>query len=321
MPSKIEWTDEVLNPIAGCTKCSPGCLNCYAERMAIRLNGIFAAKGDDDNWAKMSNVLKWDYSKPELYEFGKATGWNEEVELFTNRLDKPLHWRKPRRIFICSMSDLFHPKVPFEFIDEVFATIALCPQHTGLILTKRIERMKEYFTKERMINWKDGTSNIINEGLFPLANVQLGVSMSNQAEADEKIPILLQIPAAVRWLSIEPLLGEIDLTRIGGDKFGWGRMDILNGLRYMRANALEEGSEWETKPCDKVDWVVVGCESGPKRRGCNIRWVRSIVDQCKAASVPCFVKQINKEGKVVKMPKGFPQEYPGKEFKQLPERK
>lgn len=288
--SKIEWCDATWSPIVGCSKISPGCKFCYAERTAIRLNGIFAAKGDDNNWAKMSNVLEWDYSKPEFYEFGKATGWNGEVELFVNRLDQPRHWRTPRRIFVCSMSDLFHPKVPFEFIDKVFDVIRRTPQHTYQILTKRIKRMADFIYQAYGVNHE-------------LGNAWLGVSISNQAEADEKIPILLQIPAAIRFLSIEPMLESIEIPKeyLGKEidhYFGKAREKELTAKQFISGNY----------PDDFIDWGICGCESGPKRRPCPD--IKDIVGQFHAAQIPLFVKQINVNGKVVKMPKNFPQEYP-----------
>lgn len=262
--SKIEWTDATWNPIAGCTKCSPGCLNCYAERMAIRLNGIFAAKGDNNNWAKMSNILKWDYSEPELYEFGKAVGWNGEVELFINRLDQPLHWRKPCRIFVCSMSDLFHEKVPFSFINKVFDMMYKCPQHTFLVLTKRPEQILS-FVGEKGEYW------------HTIPNVHIGVSISTQAEM-WKVKVLTDIPAAVKFISFEPLLENI--------------------------------TDINTEILERLDGAIIGCESGPNRRECKNEWVKELVEDFHYFNKPVFVKQISVNGKVVKMPKDFPQELP-----------
>ncbi len=250
--SKIEWTGKTWNPVVGCSKCSPGCLNCYAERMANRLC-----------WMGKSG-----YEIATNLETGKWTG---HVTCMKSRLEIPLHWKKPCKIFVCSMSDLFHPKVPFEFIDKVRKIAWRCPQHTFQILTKRLKRLLEYSEEKNQ-----GT------GTWP-KNVWLGVTVCTQAEADKKIPILLQIPAAIRFLSIEPLLEGIDINQNYYDGFWWG---------------------------DMLHWVIVGCESGPKHRPCNIEWVQSIVEQCKAANVPVFVKQINIDGKVVKMPKAYPQELP-----------
>lgn len=306
MATKIPYVDEVWNPVVGCTKCSPGCKNCYAERMAIRLNGMAAARGDDDTWCKMTNILKWDRTQPDKYEFGRATGWNGQVELFVNRLDKPLHWKKPRRILTCSMSDLFHEAVPFEFIRQVYSIAASCSQHTFLFLTKRVDRMLDFSRAMGPGSYHSAPPVKWPRNMFP------GVSICTQAEADEKISILLQIPAAYRWVSLEPLLWCMDLTRIGGDQFGWGRIDALSGLRYIRANALEEGSEWETEPCEKLNQVVIGCESLPGKAGRFQEGyenaARSLIQQCTAAGVPTFHKQMPINGKVVHDPSKFPED-------------
>ena len=271
MPSKIEWTDESWNLIAGCTKCSPGCLNCWAEKMAFRLWHM----GHDVYGDVISGV--WD-------GFTKFR-WSGKIVCRENVLDKPLHWRKPRRIFICSMSDLFHPDVDWEFRHKIIKTIIHTPQHTHLMLTKRVNAMRNFFNQLYLEQHNP-------QPVIP--NLHLGVSISNQAEADEKIPILLQIPAAIRWLSIEPMLGKIQ--------------DICHGYDRPQVpfnRKMVDGWFWE-----ELSWVVVGGESGPKRRPCKTEWIENIVEQCKVASVPVFVKQIHQGGKVVKMPKGWPQEYP-----------
>ena len=245
--TKIQWTEATWNPIVGCTKCSPGCLNCYAERMAYRLACMGIPYYDEVN----------------------DGNWTNDVITLPASLDKPLHWRKPRKVFVCSMSDLFHPKVPFAFLTDIMVVIEKCPQHTFQILTKRPRRALE----------------CCEDMAYP-KNCWLGVTVCTQKEADEKIPILLQIPAAVRFVSIEPMLEGIDFKKIWC--CDW---DDYNSHGWL-------------------DWVIVGAESGPKRRECKNEWVESIVDQCKAANVPVFVKQIHRDGKLVKMPAEFPQEYP-----------
>jgi len=208
-----------------------------------------------------------------------------EVTLHPECLDEPLHWRKPCRIFVCSMSDLFHPEVPFEFIDKVYYRIYRGLRHTFQVLTKRPGRMLEYLEDETAVqlrllklfpNW---TPESRLTGRFPLPNLWLGVSVENQKAADERIPKLLQIPAAVRWVSLEPLLGKIVLSMV-----------------------------------DELDWVVIGAESGPNRRPCKLEWVRSIVAQCKAAGVPVFVKQLDIDGKVVKKIEQFPPDLKVREY-------
>ena len=279
MPTKIPWCDEVLNVTTGCTKCSPGCLNCYAERMAHRLAGMEEKAGREPRYSAVVD----------------NKGWMGNVICEESILDKPLHWKKPRRIFIDSMSDLFHPEVPFEFIHKVFTITQKAYQHTYLILTKRADRMLE-FVNTCIQHGKNGQPIEPSEGKYyhacyawPHPNVHLGVSISNQAEADEKIPILLQIPAAVRWLSVEPMLEEIDLH------LNWAAKDCKGTI---------------SSACTQLHGIIVGCESGPKRRPCKMEWIYGIVNQCRDANIPCYVKQINLNGEVVKMPKEFPQEYP-----------
>ncbi len=267
MATKIPWTDETWNPAVGCTKVSEGCTNCYAEKMAVRLYCM--GVGKEGNAIKKYGSVLCD------------SKWNGKVFCDESALDKPLHWKKPRRIFVCSMSDLFHPSVPFEFIDKVFDTMLSCRQHTFQLLTKRPERALEYY---------DGVisdSSIMGEPAMidhiDAKHIHLGVTAENQKCADERIPILLQIPAAVRFVSCEPLLG-------------WVNLHIAEGAGIL-------------------GWVIVGCESGPKRRECKLEWVRSIVEQCKAIGVPVFVKQISINGKVSHKMEEWPedlrvQEYP-----------
>ena len=305
--TKIAWTDETWNPVAGCTKVSAGCLNCYAERMAKRLNAMYAARGDEDNHAKITDILKWDFSEPDKYKFGRAIGWNGEVALYPDRLDIPLHWRNPRRIFVNSMSDTFHSKVPFEFIDKMFAVMALCPQHTFQVLTKRPERMLEYLVEHFSIHdiklflpWAMDTfkrwSGI--EWGWPFPNIHIGTTCENQETADKRIPTLLQIPAAVRFISAEPLLGELALDRClgvckhwnaadGRNKAPWHPEDITK-IRYAKQGLVSQNYK-------TIDQVIIGAESlgGHPGRECKIEWVRNIVRQCKAAGVAVFVKQIH----------------------------
>lgn len=266
--TKIEWTDETWSPVVGCTKVSAGCQNCYAERMMYRQVCMGAARheknpdSNEDAWIAYSGVMDEDTHK-----------WNGEVSLRYDQLDQPLHWRKPRRIFVCSMSDLFHEAVSFEFIDKVAMTIALAPQHTYQILTKRPERALA--CHHRWLN-KSDTNNLFQK------NVWLGVSVENQKAADERIPILLQIPAAVRFVSFEPLLKPLDVSQY---------LQMVHRLDKR----------------DKVDWAIIGAESGPKRRECKLEWVRDLVEQCKAANVKIFVKQLSINGKVEHDIKKFPE--------------
>lgn len=280
--TKITWTNETWNPVAGCTKIADGCQNCYAEKMAIRLKGI----AENDLRKKTIQVYRNVISDIDLRQ-----GWNGNVLCREDVIDIPLHWRKPRKIFVCSMSDLFHPKVPFEFIDKVFQTIALCwgnssyrrnsyPNHTFQILTKRPERMAKYMSGDVKKRWGDGAPLV-----GPLSNLWIGTSISTDTDAERNIPILLKIPAAVRFVSIEPILERIDLSQ-----------------RYL----------------GQIHQCIIGCESGPKRRPCKPEWIEDAVRQCVEANVSVFIKQIEINGKVSKNPKEWPewaqrQEYPRKQ--------
>lgn len=459
--SKIAWTNKTWNPIIGCSKISIGCTNCYAERMANRLAGMEMARCRNEVGDKYAYVVN------------KQGKWKNRVFCDDKALDIPLHWKKPRMIFVCSMSDIFHPTVPFEFIDKIMAVIALCPQHTFQCLSKRPKIMQNYFKKalprisalvynvkygqgkdifgydsgrrtgnrptgqdmatqktpregscfRRRVSdrnkdqsmqessggisttsrvsidnnngcgqenddrgtqsslgisqsanpkgpnhqpreWKkrrqlseefnfddiqptkiscaggvksesaqaareqtpkdvfdgkassrnsqasqdgnDGkndSNQIQNESKsnisdnhtqdmethlsWPLPNLWLGVTAENQEMADKRIPILLQTPAAVHFVSNEPLLGEIVYT---------------------------------DEDLKRLDWIIVGAESGPGARLCKNEWVKDIVKQCKTAGVKCFVKQIHKleyqkktktiKHKLIKEPAGWPREYP-----------
>lgn len=260
----IEWTDATWNPVTGCAKVSQGCKHCYAER----------------EWPRMTRLVP-------AYAGRDFT----DVRTHEDRLDQPLRWKKPRKVFVNSMSDLFHSDVPDEFIDKVFITMALCPQHTFQVLTKRADRMQEYVTRlnggrlrNRLIMVDAPNSTLA----WPLQNVWLGVSVEDQDAADERIPLLLDTPAAVRWISAEPLLGPIRLSGLFGlitdDEDV--RIDALNGT-FVTSRHQEE----PTPLGARLDWVVVGGESGPKARPMSIKWARSLRDQCAEAGVPFLFKQ------------------------------
>ena len=273
--SKIEWTDASWNPIRArnlktgkigwhCEHASEGCRNCYAETMNRRLG-----TGLD--------------FKP---------GHRPDIEIFLDEkmLLEPLRWKKPRMIFVGSMTDLFADFVKDEWIDRVFAVMALCPQHTFQVLTKRAERMRAYCTTidvaARIVLASPsipqvGREVMIFNAIWPLPNVWLGVSAEDQARADERIPLLLQMPAARRFVSLEPLLGPIDLAQLGDHTMTinafTGEASHLLGMRDRTAGAL--------------DWVIVGGESGPHARPMHPDWARSLRDQCATAGVPFFFKQ------------------------------
>lgn len=267
--TKIQWTDRTWNPVRGCARVSSGCQRCYAERVAHRFSG-----------------------KGQPYEGLTVLGkqgprWSGEARFIPSVLNEPLSWKKPQRVFVNSMSDLAHSDVTNEQIAAIFGVMAACPQHTFQVLTKRPERLVEWF---RLVGGRPGFSNPLQtccmaaldyerethpesdsgplhtkrcadpEGPWPLPNVHVGVSVENQAAANERLPLLLQLPAAVRFVSAEPLLGHVDLSP------------------WLQTGALH--------------WVIAGGESGPGARPCNVEWITSIVDQCKAADVACFVKQL-----------------------------
>jgi protein gp37 len=223
--TNISWSDEVWNPTTGCSHVSPGCEHCYAETLSLRRG-----------WSK----------KP-----WTAANAAENVVLHPDRLDQPLRWRKPRMVFVDSMSDLFHEQIPDEFVARVWDVMVRTPRHTYQVLTKRPKRMAT-------VLGPDGIGFYSRNGPVPCPqpNVWLGTSIEDQRRADERIPLLLRTPTAVRWLSCEPLLAPIDGIYLEG-----------------------------------ISWVVVGGESGPGHRPMKIEWLESIVNQCREANVPVFVKQ------------------------------
>ena len=246
--TKIEWTDQTWNPIVGCSVVSPGCTNCYAMRMAgTRLKSTKPYGG--------------------LTQDTKAGPvWTGEVRFLEERLTQPLKWRKPRRVFVNSMGDLFHEDVSDYEIENIVAVMADASQHIFQVLTKRPERMNAVMTGFGKLWQQRGPA----EG-WPLPNVWLGTSVEDQARADERIPALLDTPAAVRFLSCEPLLGPVDLNSVG--------------------------RPWLTKEIDHpldtaLDWIICGGESGPKARDMDPAWARSLRDQCEAAGVAFFMKQM-----------------------------
>ncbi|MEU5155202.1 phage Gp37/Gp68 family protein [Glycomyces sp. NPDC021274] len=254
--SNIEWTEETWNPTTGCDRVSPGCDNCYALTMAKRLKAMGSDKYQTDGDTRTSGP-----------GFGVAVHYDT--------LTIPLRWKKPRTVFVNSMSDLFHPKVSDQFIAGVFATMAATPQHTYQVLTKRAPRMRS------LLNNPDWVARIYNpKGAWPLPNVWLGVSSENQEQADRRIPELLKTPAAVRFVSAEPLLGAVDLSKWLGIE--WSDMGMW--LEEMFATVSGRGS--------LLDWVIVGGESGPGARPMKQEWATSIVDQCQSAETAVFVKQM-----------------------------
>ncbi len=250
--SRIEWTDEVWNPVTGCTKVSQGCKHCYAETIAGRF------------WA----------TQYEPNPDGSARRFTD-VRVHPERLQEPLRWKKPRRVFVNSMSDLFHETIIEEFIDQVFEVMAKAEQHTFIILTKRALRM--YWSMNHRYRFKHD---------FYLPNVWLGVSVEDQKAANERVPVLLDTPAAVRFVSCEPLLGPVDLRWIpvlcsGNDNYS------LNALTGEMFDQIDR-SLWT----NKLNWVIVGGESGTGARPMKFEWARSLQMQCQEAGTAFFMKQI-----------------------------
>lgn len=250
----IAWSDETWNPIRGCSRVSEGCARCYAETVAARFSGPGLPY---EGLAKRNGK-------------GEAR-WTGAVRMVPEHLADPLRWKRPRRVFVNSMSDLFHEKLTDNQIAAVFGVMAASPQHTFQVLTKRAGRMLEWFRglPRTQTGWCQAMAMAELRGdparlaiptdlPWPLPNVWLGVSAENQATADERIPLLLECPAAVRWVSYEPALGPLVLA-----------------------------PEWSS-----LSWLVAGGESGPGARPCDVRWIRSIIEQCRTASVACFTKQM-----------------------------
>lgn len=288
--TKIEWTERTWNPIVGCSIVSPGCTNCYAMKMAHRIQ-IMRAKGCPSAPSHYDGTTK--------VVNGKPVWTGKLVAAPDNILFEPLRRKKPTMWFVNSMSDLFHENVPFEVIDRVFAVMALTPQHTYQILTKRSARMRFYDTRVGAIieKMRAMPGHPIRQGSpgWPLRNVWLGVSAEDQKRADERIPDLLATPAAVRFLSAEPLLGPIDFEQAWHganalDSECWGDCAWCENGHPPLHNCQRGKGDWE-RGRSGLDWVIVGGESGNDARPMHPDWARSIRDQCTAAGVAFFLKQ------------------------------
>lgn len=291
--TRIEWVKgadgaqgKTWNPVIGCTRISPGCQRCYAERIAARFSGP---------------GLPYE-GIAEMTEHGAR--WTRVLKRLPERLEDPLRRRKPTTYFVNSMSDLFHEDVPFNFIDQVCGVMVKTFWHTFQVLTKRPERMAEYFARRtgpdnvmsrvyraaQQYPWPKWAMDTVNrEGYdeeWPWRNIWLGTSVENQETADKRIPYLLQTPAAVRFLSCEPLLGPVNIEKWLAD-------------------------------CSPIHWVIVGGESGPGARPMHPDWVRSLRDQCQAAGVPFFYKQrLDEKGHKVSLP-----ELDDRTWNQMPQRR
>ncbi|MBN2760037.1 MAG: phage Gp37/Gp68 family protein [Rhodobacteraceae bacterium] len=278
--SKIEWTDATWNPITGCTMVSAGCTNCYAMGLA-------------------ATRLRHHPSREGLTRMtGSRAVWTGEVRLNEQWLDQPLRWKRGRMIFVCAHGDLFHENVPDEWIDRVFAVMALAPQHTFQVLTKRPERARAYLLANPGIRIRSQMPSIagplpVIEMDWPLPNVWLGTSIEDQATADGRIPDLLSAPAAVRFVSAEPLLGPVNLNNFKATPEGEKphESDMFNALTGLAVYGPLTNFKIGQGP--KLDWVIVGGESGPGARPMHPDWARSLRDHCQAAGVAFFFKQMS----------------------------
>jgi len=266
--TKIQWTDATWNPIRGCSRVSEGCRNCYAERVAAR----FSWPGEEAMVGGSSLEGRAGGPYEGLAKMTKdGPRWTGAVNFIEDALDQPLRWKRPRRIFVNSMSDLFHQNVKTEWIMRIFEVMEKAHWHTFQVLTKRPQRMIDVL----------GGSSGAGLSAPPLKNVWLGVSVEDQETANERIKLLLQAPAAVRWISAEPLLGRIDLNRI--------EIDAERGLHASALHRQYDGNYFDAPSL--LDWVVVGGESGPGSRPMHPNWVRMMREDCEAAEVPFFFKQ------------------------------
>ena len=289
MATKIEWTDETFNPIRArnratskvgwhCERVSPGCEHCYSETMNRRLGTGLPFK----------------------------PGHRKDIELFLDEktLIRPLRWKRPRMIFVCSMTDLFADFVPDEWIDKIFAVMALCPQHSFQVLTKRPERMRQYMTEDgigrvgyveslakRMLRERSGRDDpvLIGKTLrWPLENVWLGTSAEDQKRYDERGYRLRKTPAAVRFYSLEPLLGPIKIDLKCSACNGTGMIEVRQFGTVAGANTCQQcGGRGKA-----IDWIICGGESGPGARQMDPAWAREVRDQCAASGIAFFMKQM-----------------------------
>lgn len=290
----IQWTDVTWNPSVGCTRVSAGCDFCYAFQLHDQRH-IAWKRG---RWPDAPEQYRKPFSK---------------VQLLPQRLTDPLSWRAPQKVFVDSMADLFHPDVPDTFIQQVWAMMALTPQHTYQILTKRPERMRDWVRAADQtalkvagmqalggLPWRQRDrlqAKLARVWEWPLPNIWLGVSVEDQRAADERIPLLLQTPAAVRFLSCEPLIGPVDLSHLlfhpcaDGCKCRWP--DDPDARECACGGECQTADDWGAHP--GIDWVIIGGESGRHARVMHPDWAESLVAQCRAAGIAPFMKQLGSE--------------------------
>lgn len=261
--SNIGWCDMTWQVVAGCSKVSEGCRFCWAERMAFRLK----AMGQRDYQTVVDD----------------SGHWTSQVHCLEHRLEQPLHWRKPRRIFVCSMSDLFHPKVPFDFIARVFDIMASprAEQHTFILLTKRPDRMRHFYNwlEARFKTggfWSGDTAlGLALEDRWPLPNIWLLTTVENRENLG-RVDFLLRLPAVVRGVCLEPMLERIDVGP------------------FLRPYQVSLSTDWPAKRTylgSKVHWLIIGGESGPGHRPLDKEAVWDTVDDARAAGTAVWLKQ------------------------------
>lgn len=317
--TSIEWTDKTWNPLVGCSRVSPGCEHCYAETMAARHVLMSEAQGRRSVYLPVVDAQR--------------RRWTRQVELLPDRLGDPISYKPGTRVFVVSMGDPFHDDVPFEYLAQMWAVMAVTPSVTYQVLTKRPERLLQFY--KNVGRWWSSAITSAAKRLalsgaeipvhtpWPLTNVWLGVSVEDQQRADERVPPLLEVPAAVRFLSCEPLLGPIDLgkwignyncracnARFWGDEVYGGSVDVVAvdhevdphdpgesddpNYRHVCPSCGQpdhgtgdvgpaSAGEYEDEP--RIAWVIVGGESGPGARPMHRDWVRSIREQCRAAKL------------------------------------
>lgn len=328
----IEWSDATWNPCVGCSRVSGGCTNCYP------IPWIHNRLSNNPN-AKIRMV----YEGLTVRHPNGNLDWSGEVRLIPERLEIPLHWKKPRRIFVNSMSDLFHEKLTDTDIASVLVVCALACHHTYQILTKRPARMREFLNRYSLSDCMDMAvesgapipmgreiSKSITLAMrsiardpstfpdyFPMPHIWFGVSVEDQKTAESRIPLLLQTPAVVRFTSYEPALGPVDFTRLRSPGVTW--LDCLEGREHIGLGIASGGPH--------LNLVIAGGESGNGARPAHPDWFRSARDQCQAAGVPFFFKQAGsalarqwalsdgKGGKITELPldlqvREFPDELP-----------
>lgn len=285
----ISWTDSTWNPLRGCTRVSDGCVNCYAEVVAHRFSGpLQPYEGLTDPKGR----------------------WNGTIKLVPEALSQPIRWKRDRLIFVNSMSDLFHVNVPFEYIATVFGVMASAPKHIFQVLTKRPERMLEFFdwVEDQNVDCSEyakarGIPGVLPVTVWPLPNVWVGISAEDQETAESRIPLLIRTPAAVRWVSAEPLLGPLDVSKwllhkwecpdCGDTHLSKDSSLIGPKIRYCGNCAGDSGKDIEIKRLGPaLDWVVLGGESGSKARPFQLDWIDPLIKQCKEADVPLYIKQL-----------------------------